>query len=79
MDEFNTQNFDINPEGEMVVKEGHYQYNVVDIVKKYGTPTEIFFPSILENRLRDLLEYFNAYIKILGYRGKFPRPMSCFW
>lgn len=69
--EYNTEFFDISSNGDLVVKEGYYQYNVMDIVKKYGTPTEIFFPFILETRLRDLTELFNAYIKILGYRGRF--------
>jgi diaminopimelate decarboxylase len=71
MDEFNTQNFDIGPDGELIVREGNYQYNIFDIVKKYGTATEIMFPTIIENRVRDLIETFNAYIKILGYKGKF--------
>lgn len=70
-EEYNTQFFDINRDGELVVKEGYYQYRIMDIVKKYGTPTEVFFPYILESRLRDLTELFNAYIKILGYRGRF--------
>lgn len=70
-DEFNTQYFDINSVGELVVKEGYYQYNIMDIVRKYGTVTEVFFPFILENRVRDLIELFNAYIKILNYKGKF--------
>ncbi|MBX4187359.1 MAG: hypothetical protein KW802_03865 [Candidatus Doudnabacteria bacterium] len=71
IEEYNTQYFDINPNGDLVVKEGYYQYNIIDIVKKYGTPTEVFFPYILEHRLRDMIEIFNAYIKILGYRGRF--------
>lgn len=71
MEEFNTQNFDISPDGELIVREGNYQYNIYDIVKKYGTATEIVFPTIMENRVRDLIETFNAYIKILGYKGKF--------
>lgn len=70
-EEYNTQYFDISKEGDLVVKEGYYQYNIMDLVKKYGSPTEVFFPYILENRLRDLIELFNAYIKILSYRGKF--------
>lgn len=70
-DEFNTQNFDISPDGELIVREGNYQYNIFDIVKKYGTSTEIVFPTVIENRVRDLIETFNAYIKVLGYRGKF--------
>ena len=70
-DEFNTQHFDINPDGELIVREGNYQYNIFDIVRKYGTSTEIVFPTIIENRVRDLIDTFNAYIKILGYKGKF--------
>ena len=70
-EEYNTQFFDVNAEGELVVKEGYYQYNIADIIKKYGSPTEIFFPYILENRLRDMIDLFNAYIKIGGYKGKF--------
>ncbi len=71
MEEFNTQNFDVNASGELVVKEGYYQYNMMDIVRKYGTVVRVFFPFILENRVRDLIELFNAYIKILNYKGKF--------
>lgn len=69
--EYNTEFFDVNSRGDLVVKEGYYQYNIMDIIKKYGTPTEIFFPYILESRLRDLIELFNAYIKILNYKGRF--------
>ena len=70
-EEFNTQNFDINPDGELIVREGNFQYNIYDIVKKYGTSTELVFPTIIENRVRDLIDTFNAYIKILSYKGKF--------
>ena len=70
-EEFNTSNFDINPDGELIVREGNFQYNIYDIVKKYGTSTEVVFPAIIENRVRDLIDTFNAYIKILGYKGKF--------
>lgn len=70
-EEFNTQSFDLSPDGDLVVKEGYYQYNIIDIIKKFGTPTEIFFPHILESRLRDVTDLFNAFIKILGYKGKF--------
>jgi len=71
VEEFNTAHLDISPEGELVVREGNYQYNIANIVKKYGTSTEIVFPTIIENRVRDLIETFNAYIKILSYKGKF--------
>jgi diaminopimelate decarboxylase len=71
IEEYNTQMFDISPDGELMVREGNYQYNLFDIVKKYGTATEIVFPTVIESRVRDLIETFNAYIKVLGYRGKF--------
>jgi arginine decarboxylase len=71
MEEFNTEHFDVNSDGELVVREGNFQYNILKIVKKYGTPTEIVFPTLIENRVRDLIETFSAYNKILGYKGKF--------
>jgi arginine decarboxylase len=71
MEEFNTQYFGVSDNGDLVVSEGYYQYNIMDIIKKYGTATRVFFPFILESRVRDLIELFNAYIKILNYRGKF--------
>mgnify|MGYP001571449636 CR=1 FL=1 len=70
-EEFNTQYFDITKNGELVVQEGNYVYNLNEIVKKYGTPMEIVFPFILKERLEDLQDYFRAYMKIGGYRGKF--------
>lgn len=71
VEEFNTAHFDVNTDGELIVREGNYQYNIFNIVRKYGTATEIVFPTIIENRVRDLIDTFNAYIKILGYKGKF--------
>lgn len=71
IEEYNTNYFDISRGGELLMKEGNFQYNLYEIIKKYGTPTEIFFPTIVENRVRDLIDTFNAYIKILNYRGKF--------
>lgn len=71
LEEFNTQMFDISPGGELLAREGNYQYNLFKIVKKFGTSTEIVFPTVIEQRVRDLIDTFNAYIKILGYKGKF--------
>jgi len=71
IEEFNTQYFDIGPDDELIVREGNFQYNIYDIVKKHGTSTEIMFPTVIETRVRDVIETFNAYIKVLGYRGKF--------
>ena len=69
--EFNTEFFDITKDGELLVKEGNYQYNMNKLVKKYGTSLEIIFPFIIEKRLTNLIETFNKYIKLYGYRGKF--------
>lgn len=70
-DEFNTQFFDITKKGELMVKEGNYQYNIHEIVKKYGSTLEIVFPFIIETRVRNLIDIFNAYMKLNDYKGKF--------
>lgn len=71
VEEFNTQFFDVNRDGELTATEGHHVYNLYDIAHKYGTPLQIVFPFIIEDRLKDLIGYFQAYIKIYGYKGKF--------
>jgi len=70
-EEFNTQYFDLSRDGELTATEGHHVYNINDIAQKYGTPLQIVFPFIIEDRLKDLIGYFQAYIKIYGYKGKF--------
>ncbi len=70
-DEFNTQYFDITKKGELMLKEGNYQYNVHELVQKYGSPLEIVFPFIIESRVRNLLDFFSAYIKLNDYKGRF--------
>jgi arginine decarboxylase len=70
-DEFNTQFFDVNKDGELTATEGHHIYNLNDLAEKYGTPLQIIFPFIIEDRLKDLIGYFQAYMKIYGYKGKF--------
>jgi len=52
VEEFNTQYFDFNPKGELTIREGNYIYNLSEIAKKYGSPVEIVFPFILEERWR---------------------------
>lgn len=69
--DYNTQFFDITKSGELMVKEGNYQYNIVELVKKYGTPIEIVFPSIIESRVKTVIDYFTAHMKLNDYRGKF--------
>lgn len=71
MEEFNTEHFNVNKDGELIIKEGNFQYNIYDIVKKYGSPVEIVFPTLIEERVRDLIDIFNAYFKVIGYKGKF--------
>ena len=71
VDEFNTQFFGVNKDGELTATEGHHVYNISDLAKKYGTPLSIIFPFIIEDRLKDLFGYFQAYMKIYGYKGKF--------
>ncbi|MEX2029033.1 MAG: hypothetical protein WD963_00955 [Candidatus Paceibacterota bacterium] len=70
-EEWNTQFFGVNKAGELTAIEGHHIYNVNDLAHKYGTPLQIIFPFIIEDRLKDLTDYFQSYMKIYGYRGKF--------
>lgn len=69
--EFNTEIYDINKSGELVIKEGNYQYNAMDLIKRFGTPLEVTFPFVIERRLNNLFEEFNRYIKFYNYHGRF--------
>ena len=69
--EFNTEHLDVNKEGELIVREGNTQYNIYDLVRKFDSPTEIFLPFILEQRLSHLLETFANTAKELDYKGKY--------
>lgn len=71
IDEFNTQFLGVNKDGELTASEGHHVYNINSLAKRYGTPLQIMFPFIIEDRLKDLIGYFQAYMKIYGYKGKF--------
>jgi arginine decarboxylase len=57
-EQFNTEFFGISKDGELLVREGNYQYNIFDLVKKFGAPLEIAFPFIV-------------YIKKHNYKGRF--------
>ena len=65
--DFNTQYFDINEYGELIVLEGNYQYNIKNLVEKYYTSLEIFFPFILRERVNDLMDLFRLFIKYYKY------------
>ena len=70
-EEFNTQSFDVGRDGHLLSREGLYQYDIHDLVRKYGSPLEIVFPHIVEKRARKLIDIFNAYIKLNDYKGRF--------
>ncbi|MFA4936724.1 MAG: hypothetical protein WC575_00305 [Patescibacteria group bacterium] len=69
--DLNTDYFDINKNGQLVVKEGNYQYNLFDLTRKFNTSLELVFPFIIEKRLQELIAIFNKWIKAYRYRGKF--------
>ena len=69
--EYNTQYFDFNKDGDLIIKEGHNVYNVRVLTEKLGSPLEIFMPFIIEERLEDLLDIARALSKKIGYKGKF--------
>jgi len=70
-EEFNTQYFDVTKKSELMLKEGNYQYNIHELVRKYGSTMEIVFPFIIESRVRNLIDIFNAYLKLNDYKGRF--------
>ncbi len=71
VEEFNTQFFGISNEDELVVREGNYQYNIRDLVEKFGAPLEVVFPFMVEKRYLDLVQTFNFHIKAANYKGRF--------
>ncbi|MFA5095345.1 MAG: hypothetical protein WC447_01650 [Candidatus Paceibacterota bacterium] len=71
VEEWNTQFFGMSKDGNLTVTEGNHIYNIHNLAQKYGTPLQVVFPFMLEDRLKDLIGYFQAYMKIYGYKGKF--------
>ena len=69
--DFNTQYFDFNNEGDLIIKEGHNIYNVKYLAEKFGTSLEILMPFVVEERVEDLLDLSASIIKKLKYQGKF--------
>lgn len=69
--EYNTQYFDFNKDGDLVVKEGNNIYNTRYLAEKMGTSLEILFPFIIEERLEDFLDLTTHLSKKVGYKGKF--------
>ncbi|MFA5107467.1 MAG: hypothetical protein WC497_04040 [Patescibacteria group bacterium] len=69
--DYHTEYFDINRDGNLIVKEGNYQYHIKDIVQKFGTSLQILFPFIIKDRLENVIDLFNLLIKYYRYRGKF--------
>ncbi|PJE75704.1 hypothetical protein COV04_03855 [Candidatus Uhrbacteria bacterium CG10_big_fil_rev_8_21_14_0_10_48_11] len=68
--ELDTQWFDVSRDGMLLVKEGNYQYNIYDLVKKYGSPLEIVFPHILEEKIEQLFAAFKTAMRRAKYRGR---------
>jgi len=71
VNDFNTQYFDFNKDGDLIVKEGNNIYNVRYLADKMGTSLEIFFPFIVEERVEDFLDLATNLINKLKYQGKF--------
>lgn len=69
--DWNTQIFDVSKEGNLTISEGNHVYDLSALAKKYGTPLQVILPFVIEDRVKDLIGYFQAYMKIYGYKGKF--------
>lgn len=71
VEDWNTDHFDFNKEGDLIIKEGNNIYNVQYLAEKLGSPIEILCPFIVEERLEDLLDITKSIIKKNKYQGKF--------
>lgn len=69
--EHNTQYFDINKEGDLIIYEGNYTYNVRELAQRFGTPLKIMLPYIIEQRVEDLMDLFDDAIRDYKYKGNF--------
>ncbi len=69
--DFNTQYFDFNKDGDLIIKEGHNIYNVRYLAEKFGTSLQILLPFVIEERLEDLMDLAFSVSKKVGYQGKF--------
>ena len=69
--EWNTQYFDFNKDGDLIIKEGHNVYNVRYLAEKFGTSLRILMPFVIEERLEDFLDLVQILSKKVGYQGKF--------
>ncbi|MBI2464346.1 hypothetical protein HYV57_05300 [Candidatus Peregrinibacteria bacterium] len=68
---FNTDYFHINKFGELIIREGNYQYNVLNLARKFGSSVEIFMPFIIEERLSHIYKVAQNNIKKMKYKGRF--------
>jgi len=71
VDDWNTGIFNVSKEGNLTIAEGNHIYDVNALVKKFGSPLQIILPFVIEDRVKDLIGYFQAYMRIYGYKGKF--------
>lgn len=69
--EFNTQYFDLSKDGDLVIYEGNYRYNVREMAEKFGTPLKIMLPYIIEQRVEDLMDLFDDVMREYKYKGQF--------
>lgn len=69
--EHNTQYFDITKDGDLVIFEGNYQYNIRELAQRFGTPLKIMLPYIVEQRVEDLMDLFDDCIRAYKYKGQF--------
>jgi arginine decarboxylase len=69
--EHNTQYFDINKDGELIIYEGNYTYNVRELAQRFGTPLKVMLPYIIEQRVEDLMDLFDDAIRDYKYKGNF--------
>ena len=69
--EFGTEFMSINSHGNLAIKAGGSEFDVYDLVRKYGTPLEILVPEVITNRVRWLRQCFTESILRQYYQGSY--------
>jgi arginine decarboxylase len=68
---YNTADFDVSRDGDLVIRVGAKEVSVPKLAERYGSPLELFFPDILKERVRAVIQGFDKHIRKERYAGTF--------
>jgi arginine decarboxylase len=68
---YNTEPFGVTAEGELSITSGGQTHSVLDLVRQYGTPLQIFLPEVAEERATRVITAFGNAMRACSYPGTF--------